>query len=274
MLVVLCRIVLLGRRRWTTEERDSFTVQMERAWDSVTTTHVGVQSTQMPHETKLEREWTCTWCCGRKCHTLIAWAFYRIKHPGQRRPASIGRRAGCMRKCGRVSQTNLAECVYSDSRHIYNPSPERHNPADDDETGALIITPAAATGVDAALNIVDAAACYNHRRHRRLLASNCTEIGSTGRAGRPASVATVAAASAAGNSDPACDWDCQVSNRIHFQLDTVAADFDRQVTVYGPSRIGMSGSCWECNIIKEQYIASLDAETLFCAVQLTLYISF
>ena len=64
-----------------------------------------------------------------------------------------------MQKCGRVSQTNLAECVYSDSRHIYNPSPERHNPTDDDEAGALIITPAAETGVDAAPNIVDAAPC-------------------------------------------------------------------------------------------------------------------
>jgi len=40
--------------------------------------------------------------------------------------------AHCMQKYGRVSQTNLAECVYSDRQHIYNASPQRHNPTDDD----------------------------------------------------------------------------------------------------------------------------------------------
>jgi len=125
-----------------------------------------------------------------------------------------------MQKYGLASQTNFAEYVYSDSQHIYNRSPQRHNPTDDDEAGALIITRAAATGVDAAPNIVDAAACWRRRRHHHLLASNRPEIGS-----RPGNqrLRYSSISSREQRDEPATEH-CHVSNRLHFQLDTVAAE--------------------------------------------------
>jgi len=81
----------------------------------------------------------------------------------------------------------------------------------------------------------------NRRRHRRPFASDRTEIGSRG---RPASVAAAAAAAAAGNCDPAATQHGNVSNWLHFHLDTVAADFDRQVAW----PIVVCGSYYECNV--------------------------
>jgi len=84
---------------------------------------------------------------------------------------------------------------------------------------ALIITRAAATGVDAAPNIVDAAPCWR-RHHHHLLASSRPEIGSA----RQRALAVAAVAAAAGISDEPATEHCHVSNQLHFQLDTVAAD--------------------------------------------------